>query len=96
MPESDSHWRPPPSLQQGAAAASPVALGQVTGVAKGHNGSVWVLHRGDRIWDASSFEGGGGERTAHTEAIDADTVLQLDQDTGALQLRGLHSCSVLG
>ena len=57
---------------------------QVSGVGKGQQGSVWVLHRGERVWDAATFEaGGGGERTQLTAPIEADVMLQLDQDTGA-------------
>lgn len=57
---------------------------QLSGVAKGHNGTVWVLHRGPRIWDMQSFaDGGVGERTMYDSAIEEDMLLQLDQDTGA-------------
>ena len=60
-----------------------MTLGQVSAVTKGQQGSIWVLHRGDRVWDAQTFEkGGAGERTLYTQAIQEDTVLQLDQDIG--------------
>lgn len=80
MAESPAHWHPPAPRSGGAGAAS---LGQVSGVAKGHNGTVWVLQRGDRVWDGKTFElGGQGEKTTYTQGISEDTVLQLDQDTG--------------
>ena len=82
--EAAQHWRPPPPWREGRRGAGP-AMGQVAGVAKGHRGSVWVLHRAGRTWDGGSFEGGGaGERTLLTETVAEDVVLQLDQETGAL------------
>lgn len=84
VPEADSHWQPPLPRASPGPPSGPASLGQVSGVAKGHNGTLWVLHRGTRVWDGATFEGGGaGERTTYTDAIDEDTVLQLDQDTGA-------------
>ncbi len=65
---------------------------QVAGVAKGQQGTVWVLHRSERVWDAGTFEdGGAGKQTLLKQPIGADVVLQLDQDTGAAPLlhRGL-------
>ena len=54
---------------------------------KGQQGTVWVLHRSERVWDANTFEdGGAGQRTLLKEPIGADVVLQLDQDTGAVCL----------
>ena len=57
-------------------------MGQVAGVARGHNGSVWVFHRGDRVWDGATFTGPRFEHMTLTEPIRQATVLQLDQDTG--------------
>ena len=59
-------------------------MGQVAGVARGHNGSVWVFHRGDRVWDGATFTGPRFEQVTLTEPIRQATVLQLDQDTGEL------------
>ena len=51
---------------------------------KGQQGTVWVLHRGERVWDAGTFESNGaGEKSLLTTPIAADVMLQLDQDTGA-------------
>lgn len=85
MQEAGQHWRPPPPLSVGAAQDGP-ALGQVAGIGRGASGTVWALHRGSRIWDGRSFEGGSGERTAYKEPISEDVVLQLDQETGTLPL----------
>eukprot|EP00884_Botryococcus_braunii_P000484 jgi/Botrbrau1/10436/Bobra.0133s0043.1 len=69
--ELPKYWTPPP-------------MGQVAGVAKGLNGTIWVLHRGDRIWDASTFGVLGVEKTQLKAPIKEAVVLQLDQDTGEL------------
>ena len=52
---------------------------------KGQQGTVWVLHRSERVWDANTFEDGGAgqSRRCSKQPIGADVVLQLDQDTGA-------------
>ena len=57
-------------------------LGQVAGVAKGLNGTVWVFHRAERVWEGSSFSGPNLEHVTHKEPIKGSTVYQLDQDTG--------------
>lgn len=54
----------------------------MAGVAKGHNGSVWLFERGSRVWDAASFTGSRAEHVTYTSAIEVDTIQQLDQDTG--------------
>ena len=76
--ELASFWKLPPSVPS---AVQPF-LGQVAGVCKGTQGSVWVLHRGGRVWDANSFTGNNGEVTTYTEPIAEDVVFQIDQDTG--------------
>ena len=58
-------------------------VGQVSGVAKGQDHTVWVLHRGHRVWDSKSFKDAGrSEDVSYTEPIHQPTILQLDQDTG--------------
>jgi hypothetical protein len=57
-------------------------LTQVAGVAKGLNGTVWVFHRGDRVWDAGTFGLLNGEKVLYKTPIKEATILQLDQDTG--------------
>jgi hypothetical protein len=57
-------------------------LTQVAGVAKGLNGTVWVFHRGDRVWDAGTFGILNGEKVLYKTPIKEATILQLDQDTG--------------
>ncbi len=42
--EAPQHWRPPPSFREGHSGKAP-QVGQVAGVAKGHQGTVWVFHR---------------------------------------------------
>ena len=80
--EAPQHWRPPPPFQEGHAGRAST-MGQVAGVAKGHQGTIWVFHRGGRIWDGGTFaDGGAGEHTLLTEPIKEDVVLQLDQETG--------------
>ena len=67
--EDAKHWKPPP-------------MGQVSGVAQGPEGSLWVLQRAARIWDANSFSPSNQQLMTYTEAIREDTILRLDQDTG--------------
>ncbi len=54
-------------------------MGQVSGVALGANGTLWVLHRGPRAWGEKTFN---GERITERDPISGPMVLQLDQDTG--------------
>ena len=82
MAEAPQHWRPPPPFREGHAGRAP-QMGQVAGVAKGHQGTIWVFHRGGRIWDGGTFaDQGAGEHTLLTEPIKEDVVLQLDQESG--------------
>ena len=82
--ETNLHWQAPPPLAGGVATTGPT-FGQVAGVAKGHDGTVWVVHRAGRVWDSGSFEdNGAGERTLYTSPIAEPVVYQLDQDSGAL------------
>jgi hypothetical protein len=47
--------------------------------------TLWVLHRGNRIWAADTFNpSNGSEQIADETPIAADTVLQLAKDTGAV------------
>ena len=47
--------------------------------------TLWVLHRGDRVWTADTFKpGDGGEQVADETPIAAATVLQLTKDSGAV------------
>ena len=87
--EAPQHWRPPPPFREGHAGKAP-QMGQVAGVAKGHQGTIWVFHRGGRIWDGATFaDGGAGEHTLLTEPIKEDVVLQLDQESGMSHLASL-------
>lgn len=91
MLEAEQHWQPPPPYSAEAGIGTP-HLGQVAGIGRGEAGTVWALHRGDRVWDAQSFEGASGERTTYKTPIAADVVLQLDQESGAPP--AYMSCSV--
>ena len=88
MAEASQHWDPPPPFREGGHTSkgkskSAPGMGQVAGVAKGHQGTVWVFHRAGRVWDSGSFaDGGAGEATLLTEPIAQDVVLQLDQESG--------------
>ena len=54
------------------------AVGQVSAVARGWNGTLWILHRGERVWDEESFSA-DGRRITYNTPIAADTVVQIDQ-----------------
>ena len=58
-------------------------MGQLAGVAAGSNGTLWVLHRGDRAWDQGTFH---GESIVDTTPIQGPMVLHLEQDTGKVCL----------
>ncbi|KAK9814322.1 hypothetical protein WJX72_004044 [[Myrmecia] bisecta] len=67
----DTEWTPP------------AHMGQVSGVAKGEDNSIWVFHRGDRTWDAATYaDNGAGERVNDDALIRPPVIEQLDQDTG--------------
>ena len=51
---------------------------------QGADGTLWVLHRANRVWDANSFTPSKPELTTYTEGIAEDTVYRIDQDTGTL------------
>ena len=68
MPEHAGAWAPP-------------AMGQVAGIARGHNGSVWAFHRAERVWGPDSF--GADDRFTEEQPISESVMLELDQDTGA-------------
>ena len=69
MPEAAGLWQPPP-------------LGQVSGVTQGAEGSLWVLHRGSRTWDGSSWSRSDPRLTSYDQGIVEEVVLRIDQDTG--------------
>ena len=79
--------------------APQAAVGQVSAVARGWNGTLWIFHRGERVWDEDSFSA-DGRRITYNTPIAADTVVQIDQvgsaahccNTGALT--GLAVASV--
>ncbi len=54
---------------------------QVSGVANGLNGSIWVFHRAERLWDGFAYKP-DWEHINYEEPIAAETLLQLDRDTG--------------
>lgn len=75
-------WQPPGPLEVptlGSKPAAPFALGQVSGVAKGHNSDIWVFQRGDVVWDAQSFRADGQHIADPTAFVQAPAVVQLDQ-----------------
>ena len=84
MREDARAWQPAQSARSlsGQSSDREAELGQIAGIAKGLNGSIWVFCRGDRVWDASSFTGGRNEQISYTEPSKQKTVFQLDQDTG--------------
>ena len=74
-------------------------MGQVSGVTQGADGTLWVLHRANRVWDANSFAPSKPELTTYTEGIAEDTVYRIDQDTGTLLAARpdcLHCCPTPG
>ena len=89
MVEDAKVWRPAQASQSisGQSPQLRAELGQIAGIAKGLNGSVWIFCRGDRVWDGSSFTGSRNEQVTYTTPIKQKTVYQLDQDTGATCLK---------
>ena len=63
------------------------AVGQVAAVARGCNGTLWVFHRSERVWDEDSFSA-DGRRITYDTPIAADTVVQINQVSSAA-----HCCS---
>ncbi|KAK9498229.1 hypothetical protein O3M35_004089 [Rhynocoris fuscipes] len=57
-------------------------LGQVSGVSVNPNGNPVIFHRGSRIWDLESFNSTNIYQHLDEGAIDVDTVLTLDRNTG--------------
>lgn len=45
-------------------------------------GTLWVLHRGDRVWDADTFVRGQEGIVANATPIAAPPVLLLEKDSG--------------
>ena len=75
---SATQWSPPPPATPNGASPS---MGQVAGVATAITpGTAWVLHRGLRTWDATSFS--PDNRITYADAIAAPTVFLLDTATG--------------
>jgi hypothetical protein len=77
-----------------AAAWAPPQMGQVSGIARGHNGSVWAFHRAGRVWGPQSFDA-SQERITDEQPIGEDVMLELDQDSGAPYHLSSTSCAVL-
>lgn len=50
-------------------------------MANGLNGSLWVFHRAERLWDGQAYKP-DWEHINFEEPIAADTLLQLDRDSG--------------
>lgn len=81
-----TRWSPPPPALHTPDPSTP-SIGQVAGVASGTTpGTVWVLHRGHRTWDADSFS--ADDRITYSDAIQAPAILLLDASTGTV-LRSL-------
>lgn len=60
-------WNPPTSVHVSSeglegwavtpgAPAVEVPVGQVGGVANGYDGTVWVFHRGSKVWDSLTYD----------------------------------------
>ncbi|KAI7845909.1 hypothetical protein COHA_000641, partial [Chlorella ohadii] len=79
-------WQPPEAVKRVGAPA--FRIGQVSGLASPGDGTVWVVHRGERAWNPDGSVANSGAATSGTmeeEAVLAGpVVLQLDQDSGAL------------
>ncbi|KJE92042.1 peptidyl-alpha-hydroxyglycine-alpha-amidating lyase-PA [Capsaspora owczarzaki ATCC 30864] len=58
----------------------PFTLGQVTGLATDPHGNVWVLHRGDRIWDELTFDAQNNIR--YDTPIMEDVLVCISASTG--------------
>ena len=67
--------------------APQAAVGQVAAVARGWNSTLWIFHRGERVWDEDSFSA-DGRRITYDTPIAADTVVQINQVGSAA-----HCCS---
>ena len=68
-------------MAEHAAAWAPPTMGQVAGIARGHNGSVWAFHRAGRVWGPASFD--ADDRFTEEQPIGEAVMVELDQDTGA-------------
>ena len=82
-------WKPPPSkdVELSPDEVKPLmSFGQISAVCKGHNGDIWVFHRGEVVWDLATFDPKKDDvRIANPEAfIQAPAVVQLDQVRPAL------------
>lgn len=58
-------------------------LGQVSGVAAGEgDASVYIFHRGSRVWDKSSFDASNNFRHKDEGPIKEKTLVQLNASSG--------------
>ncbi|RWS21854.1 peptidyl-alpha-hydroxyglycine alpha-amidating lyase 2-like protein, partial [Leptotrombidium deliense] len=60
------------------------SLGQVAGIAATNEGTLYVFHRGDRVWDQTSFDLFDVYQQRGKGPIDQDAVLILNSTTGNL------------
>lgn len=84
-------WNPPeplsappavPEPKPAGSAAAAARVGQVSGVARGHDGSIWLFHRGARVWTGTSFTGTLSETATDTTPIPEDVILRLHSASG--------------
>ncbi len=90
QPDLHETWRPPPSLDLQLLPTDetpPIVFGQISAVSKGHDDDIWVFHRGDVIWDLTSFDSreDGIHIADPTAFVKAPAVVQLNQV-------GVHPC----
>ncbi len=78
VPQPAGLWTHPGSAVLG------VGVGQIAGIARGGNGTLWLFHRGDRVWDGESFN---GDDITYKEPIRGHTILKVDEDTGKVSGR---------
>uniref|UniRef100_T1IX66 Copper type II ascorbate-dependent monooxygenase C-terminal domain-containing protein n=1 Tax=Strigamia maritima TaxID=126957 RepID=T1IX66_STRMM len=61
---------------------SNLKLGQVTAVSINSQGKIVIFHRGDRVWDARSFDLYNNFADPQQGPIVANTIIELDEKTG--------------
>lgn len=97
-PQPDLHetWKPPPSRDLQLLPTDqkpPIVFGQITAVSKGHNDDIWVFHRGDVVWNLSSFDSreDGVHIANPTAFVKGPAVVQLNQVGAWTACTPLHS-----
>lgn len=80
--EETDVWKFPSDFREDGGIVSPV--GQISGLYYSNTkpNSVWVLHRGSRVWDQNSFDSRGVIQ--EDEPIQQNCILLVDRDTGSI------------